>query len=238
MERRQKQVIEMYQRVQDFLGANPPPTSAGYTIQKQALDGVVAKLTGHSTDQATGKRLTRAEFTRQRALRRRIREEHLGPIAKIARATLSDVPGIEKALRMPAENLSTGKLLQEASAVRAAASKYAPVFIESGRPEDFLTTLDSACEELRVSVLERARGVGQHVGAKAGMEKEIKRGRKAVDLLDTIVTSAFAGRLDILAKWRVAKRLRAVPSSSVASVDSAAPTVGAAPSAGEMKPAA
>src|SRR5438876_670584 len=98
MQGRQKQVIEMYQRVQDYLGANPPPTSAGYTIQKEVLDDVVAKLTDHSTDQATGRRLSRAEYTRQRALRSRIREDHLAPIAKIARATLRDVPGIEKAL--------------------------------------------------------------------------------------------------------------------------------------------
>jgi hypothetical protein len=45
--------------------------------------------------------MSRAETQRQKALRRRLREEHLGPIAQIARAMLSDKPGIEQALRLP-----------------------------------------------------------------------------------------------------------------------------------------
>src|SRR5688500_10110601 len=98
MKGRQKQVIEMYQRVQDFLGANPPPASAAYTNQKRILDEVLARLTGHYQDQSAGQRLSRQETQRQSALRRRLREEHLAPIAQIARAH-RDVPGIDKALK-------------------------------------------------------------------------------------------------------------------------------------------
>lgn len=211
MQSRQKQVIEMIQRVQDFLGANPPPPSTGYTLQKKNLDDVVATLTEHSTDQVSGRKLSRAETQRQKALRRKLRVEHIGPIAQIARASLADVPGIENALRLPPDNLSTMKLVAEANSMRETAAKFEPLFVESGRPEDFLKQLDAAIEELRQSVLGRARNVGQHVGAKAGIAKEIKRGRKTVELLDTVVRAAFRQSPDVLAKWRIARRIRVLP---------------------------
>lgn len=207
----QKQSIEMLQRVQDFLRENPPPESAGYTVQKKTLDDIVAKLTDHSTDQVAGRRLSRAETQRQKGLRRKLREEHLSPIAQIARATLPDVQGIAKALRLPNENMSTLKYCAEAKGMRAAVTPYAATFVEGGRPENFLEQLDAAIEEVRQSVLGKARTLGQHVGAKAGMRKEIQRGRQAVELIDTIVRAGFRGKPDILAKWRSAKRLRLLP---------------------------
>lgn len=204
----QKQSIEMLQRVQDFLRENPPPESAGYTVQKKTLDDIVARLADHSTDQVAGRRLSRAETQRQKGLRRKLREEHLSPIAQIARATLPDVEGVANALRVPNENLSTLKYCAEAKGMRAAVTPYVAAFVEAGRPESFLEQLDAAIEEVRQSVLGKARTVGQHVGAKAGMRQEIKRGRQAVELIDTIVRAGFRGKPDILARWRSAKRLR------------------------------
>jgi len=115
---------------------------------------------------------------------------------------------------LPAPNLSTLKLIAEANSMRAAAAQFKPVFVESGRPEDFIERLDAATETLRQSLLGKARNVGNHVGAKRGLANEIKRGRKAVDLLDTIVRAAFSDRPDVLGRWRVAKRIRAVTAIS------------------------
>jgi hypothetical protein len=53
--------------------------------------------------------------------------------------------------------------------------------------------------------------VGRHVGGSAGLEIEIRRGRRVVDILDTIVRDAFRGNDEVLAKWRVAKRVQGVP---------------------------
>src|SRR5687768_16114826 len=105
MQERQKQSIEMVIRVHDFLAAYPPPVTPGYTVQKNILDDIVAKLDDHSSDQVAGQRLSRAEVQRRKALRRRLREEHIGPICQIARVSLADQPGIERALRLPDDNL-------------------------------------------------------------------------------------------------------------------------------------
>jgi hypothetical protein len=226
MQARQKQVVEMLLRVHDYLGVNPPPSTAGYTKQKQTLDDIVGRLTGHTTDQIAGQRMSRAETQRQKALRRKLREEHLGPIAQIARAVLADEPGIEKALKLPSDSLSTLKYIAEANAMRAAAAKYQGTFVESGRPEDFIAQLDGAIGAVRDSLLGKARNVGTHVGAKAGLAKEIRRGRRAVQLIDTCVRSAFAGQADLLAKWKGAKRIQLVGTASASSAEtpSAEPT--------------
>jgi hypothetical protein len=215
MQAKQKQAIETYQRVQDFLTAHPPPESPGYLAQKKALDGVVATLDDHSVNQAMGRRLSRAEVARQRALRKALRQQHLAPIAQIARATLSDAPGIEKALKMPPSDISPLKLVAEANAMRSAAALYQPQFIEAGRPADFLEQLDAAAEALRQALLGKARNVGRQVGAGAGIDREIKRGRRAIEVIDTIVTAAFRDDQNVLATWRSAKRVRAVPGGKI-----------------------
>jgi hypothetical protein len=227
----QNEAIAMYQRVQDFLRENPPAgASAGYAVQKKVLDDVIARLTDHSTDQVAGRRLSRAETQRQKALRRKLREEHLSPLAQIARATLPDVDGIGQALRLPDDNLATLKYVAEAKGMRSAATPYAAAFIEAGRPENFLEQLDAAIEELRQSVLGKARTKGQHIGAKQGLGNEIKRGRQAVDNIDTVVRAAFRGKMDVLAKWHAAKRLRLQPRSAggAAEVPAVAAAVAAA----------
>lgn len=211
MQARQKQVIEAYQRVQDFLAANPLPGGTGYGTPKELLDEVVARLTDHSTDQVAGGRLGRAETQRQKALRTSLRELHLKPISKIAKATLADEPGIDRALKIPAPQLSTTRLIAEAKAIRESVAQHEPTFVKNGRPADFLQRLDAAIEMLRQSFLGKGRNVGRKVGAKEGMAQEIQRGRDAVEMLDAIVTTSFVGQREVIARWKLAKRVQGVP---------------------------
>jgi hypothetical protein len=208
---KQKQAIEAYQRVQDFLKEHPLPESPGYRIQKQALDDVVATLNEHTTSQVAGRRLRSAEVRREDGLIKMLRELHLAPIAKIARATLDDAPGIEKALKMPDYYLAPLQLLAEARAMRNEAARYEQHFVESGRPVDFLAQLDGAIDALSQSMTNKDSSLGRQVGGTAGIALEIKRGRRVVDLLDTIVTTTFYDDENVRAKWRSAKRVRAIP---------------------------
>jgi len=208
MQKKQKQVVEALQRVQDFLGANPLPPPQEYGTPKAFLDAVVATLTGHSTDQAAGGRQTRAERDREATLSRRLRELHLRPISLIARASLREKPGIDKALRMPAQRITTLRLINEAIAIREAVTPHEADFVTAGRPATFLAQLDAAIEALRSAFLGKARELGRRVGAGEGLDDEIQRGRDAVKLLDAMITTAFAGQGDVLARWRMAKRIR------------------------------
>jgi hypothetical protein len=220
---RQKQVIEALQRVQAFLALHPPPETPGYATQKKLFDEIVASLTDNAENQVSGRRLRHAEVPRQVGLKKALREQHLAPIAQIARATLSDLPAIDKALRMPSESLSALRLVAEASAMRAAAAQYEAKFVEAGRPADFVKQLDDAIEAVRLSMIGKARYLGQQVGGSAGIERDLKRGRQSVEVLDTIVKDAFRGDKGVLAEWRSARRVRAVPGGTNGTGSEAAP---------------
>src|SRR5947207_337583 len=199
----------MYLRVKAFLIGNPAPAPAAYAEQQQVLDDVVAQLTGHSTSQASGGHLSQAEIKKQESLIRALRVDHLRPIVTIAKANVEDHPGIEKALRMPAGGLSVTRLLTEANAIHDAAMLYPPVFVKNGRPENFLDQLGAAIEAVRNSTVSKGTLVGRKAGAKMGIAQELRRGRKALNVLDAIVRSAFAGNDVVLREWEVAKKLRA-----------------------------
>jgi hypothetical protein len=232
MKSTQKQVIESYQRVQVFLTRNPLPAPATYGDAKTMLDDVVAHLTTHSGDQASTIRLGMAETARRRTLRRALRDQHLVPIARIANATLRGSPGIDRATRVPAPQLPTTKLLAEAAAFRDAATPYEDTFVRQGMAADFLARLDAAMEGLRQSQAEHAETKQKRVGAKAGIASEIRRGRQAVQMLDAFVKANFEGNVEVLAKWKSAKKVLRLPGGSNASAEaSVQPTAPGTPSA-------
>lgn len=60
-------------------------------------------------------------------------------------------------------------------------------------------------------MLGKARSLGRQVGAGAGIDNEIRRGRRTVEVIDTIIQAAFRGDQNVLAKWRNARRVQALP---------------------------
>jgi hypothetical protein len=219
MQLKWKKQIDALQRVQVFLAARPVAAPATYAEPKEILDDVIEKVRDYATIQVSGQRLSQAEKEKQEELVRRLREHHLRPIAAIAKATLSQSPGIVRALRMPAGNLGVFGLLSAARSIRTSISLYEPVFVKNGRPADFLEQLDAAIAALAESVDGRGGYVRRHVGAKAGIRKELSRGRRAVGMLDSIVRVAFEGQADVLAEWAVAKRVQSLPTATASATD-------------------
>jgi hypothetical protein len=100
-------------------------------------------------------------------------------------------------------------MVRAAGGFRKVAAEYESVFVEAGRPQDFLAQLDAAIAALNGSGLGQARNLGSHVGAKRGIEDQLRRGRKAVELLDAMVKAAFADQPVLLARWATARRVKA-----------------------------
>lgn len=216
MQGKQKQVVEALQRVQEFIRANPLPPPQDYGAPRALLDDVVATLTGQAATQVAGGRLGRAEQQREATLRRTLIEQHLRPIALIARASLRRVPGIEKALTMPRPQLPTSQLLSEANAIRDVAATYQARFVECGRPADFIERLTQAIQALSGAMIGKAHNRGRSVGAGKGLAATVQEGRDALKLLDAMVTTAFAGNPDVLGRWRIARRIRGLPGGAPA----------------------
>lgn len=209
---RHKQLLESYERVRDFLAANVPPNPAPtFARWRDELAQAIARLNALLGDQVGGTKDRRDDVRRQRAARRALRERHLAPIARIAKAQLADDPMAVESLSMPDGQQSAMKLVAEAIAFRAKAAQHEDVFVQAGRPADFLAQLDAAIEALRGSVLGKARSVGKHVGARAGIGQALRRARQVLGTLDAMVLDAFAGNAELLARWRVAKRVQSPP---------------------------
>lgn len=214
MQAKYKQVLESYERAQGFLAANPLPNPpVRYAEQKAELDSVVVRLHVQLGEQAAGQKESRDGTARQAALRQQLREEHLAPVARIAQALLTADPQVRRALAMPAKKLSSMRLVAEGTGFRSSAAVHEQLFIESGRPADFLARLDLAIAALHESVQERARSVARHVGATAAVQEAVVRGRRAMRMLDAMVQDAFRGNAEVLAKWRQAKRVQVPPGS-------------------------
>lgn len=226
MDTKQKQAIESLLRVQAFLTRHPAPAPFDFSAGKDELDGVIDALATQVHAQAAGRRGSRAETVRLKRLIKVLRLHHLRPIVIIAKGSMRTKPGIQAALRIPRSNMPVTKLLQEARAIRSAAEQYAPVFVEKGRPEDFLAQLDAAIAAVKDSFVSRAQQAGATIAANSGISQEISRGRQAVAQLDSVVTVAFEQDDAVLTAWEVAKRVQALPggppAESVEDADQAA----------------
>lgn len=219
MQHTQQQVVEAYRRAQGFLDAHSTEDAGTFGAAKQTLDEVIARLEALGTSQREADRTTRNETRRQRALRSALVEEHLRPIARIARATLRGAEGIEVAVALPRRRLSTTPLLIDAVAVRNAVAPYRPVFIEHSLAPDFIEQLDAAIAALGGSFTAGAESHTVRVGAGKGIAQEIRRGRDALEILDTLVRKRFARNAEMLARWGSAKRVRGRAGGSVPATD-------------------
>lgn len=215
---KQKQQLEAFVRAQAFVAAHPIAGPLGYGSAIRTLEEVVPRLRGLAGAQVTGRALSRAERRQQEKLIQQLRDRHMRPIAAIARAQIepeSDVR-MPAAIRMPRGQLGVTKILQASDGMIEAARPFEAAFIANGLPADFLARFTSARNELEATLSGRATLVGTHIGARAGLQVQIRRGRSAIDRLDAVVRAAFDGDEETLAKWRAAKRVHQLtgPSAS------------------------
>jgi hypothetical protein len=221
---KQQRVIESYVRVRAFLEAHPVTGPMSYAGPKEVLDEAVRRLREYAGDQVSGRQLNRAELRRQEQLIKRVMDRQMRPIVTIARAQIepeSDVR-LPEALKMPRDGIGVTKFLQACDGMIAAAKPFEATFVANGLPVDFLAQFIAAKGELEAVLGTRGTLVGTHVGAKKGLEVQLRRGRKAVDRLDSVVRIAFEGDAVALEQWRVAKRAHAVRVGAPAVVEPAA----------------
>jgi hypothetical protein len=207
MKASQTRILQSFRRVQGFLDANTTGlTTATFHTQRTLLDDIVTKLTGHAIEQDASVIDHRGGTQNLAALRTALLENHMRPIAQIARALLSNVETIS-VLRMPVRFVSTEQLVTAAAAMKQAAAPFAEVFIEHGRPQDFIERLGAAAVAVRQVVDDRFRAQGRRVGATVGVVSELTRGRRAVQLIDAVIRPVVRNDPQLFAEWKNAKRV-------------------------------
>ena len=222
MNRQDRSTLESLQRVQQFL-AQYPVVESPDALGEQAteLDAAIERLSTDAVDQEAGDRFVRVHIDAQRKLRQALYMEHMQPISRVAREVFG-VTGMDKAFRLPRNVKVNQVLIAAAGAMAEAAEKEKTVFVRHGLPESFVDALKAAAKALDEARQAQRDSGRRRVGATAAVQAQIKRGRKAVRLLDAILKPRLAKDAQLLAAWRSAKRERPTSAAGVSGPDSVA----------------
>ena len=226
METRQRQVIEVCQRVYAFLDEHPATGTLSYGSARAMLDDVMAKVRSLASTEYRGRELSRAETRRQAEQLQVLVDQHIRPIVTIARAQIepgSDV-GLPAALRMPPLPLNPSKAVTVCDGLLEAARPHEALFVANGLPADFLAQLANARNELERVTGGRTSQVGAHKAARSGLPVQMVRGRRALERLDAIVRASYRRDAGVMAAWRGAKRLQKSPGGPGVRVEPTADT--------------
>lgn len=216
MDKRQQQIADSFVRVRSFLDAHPASGTLSYTEPRRTLEDVIERLDEHAGDQVLGSERRRMEVRRQAEQIDQIYDLHMRPIVAIASAQIE--PGSDVALpgglRMPRQPLAPMPMIAACTAMIEAVRPFEALFISKGLPADFLAQFEAARDELNRMRGNKASQVDLHVSARAGLFVQLRRGRKAVAQLDSVVRASFRGDRLTLSAWRVAKRVHRLPSAA------------------------
>lgn len=217
-----------FRRVEEFLAAHNFEDGPA-TLGKQAaqLREVVEQLSRQSLDQEAGFRLTKAQTKHQRELRQRLWEQHMQPIARVAREVFG-IAGMDRALKLPHMSCPNERIVSAAGAMAEAAERQQSAFLEHGLPADFVASLRSAAAELATVMGTRDGNQRRRVEATAEMNELLKRGRRALRLLNAIVRPRLAHDPSLLAAWDTVRTVRAFGGANQAPAEGTAPEVVAA----------
>jgi Xaa-Pro aminopeptidase len=127
---------------------------------------------------------------------------------------------MDRAFRLPPTKAVNQTLLAAAGAMTQAAQKEKDVFVKHGLPQDFIEQLKTCATALETAQNAKVESHRRRVTATAALRDQVKRGRKAVRLLNAILEPRLAKDPERLAAWRSAKRVR--PTTAVTASDSAA----------------
>ena len=207
MKAQQIRKFDMLRRVQQFLDKFAEKLFAERAAAaRKELDQLVEEMGVNETAQATSTLNAKGQTAALAVLRRDLVTHHMRPVATIAAAHLRDVPGF-KALQLPRKGLKVAVLIQDATAMAEAARAHQEVFVDNGRPENFVDALLAAAAAVRAAIDARGKSHQNSAGAQAGLKATATRTHLVMRFLDAQVKSALGDDPKTLAAWNSAKRI-------------------------------
>ncbi len=171
------------------------------------LDAMILQAENSASAQAGSKRLRTGHAASLAAAKRKLRGV-MRPVAEVAKSHLRDVPEF-LALFMPRVSIKTEEVVAAAGAMVSAASPYADTFIQSGLAPDFLADITAHAAMVTEWAARREQADVERTGATAGLRDAIRRGRRAVAVIDALLEPMLEDNESLLATWKSAKRVPA-----------------------------
>lgn len=210
---KQNAVLTSLLRAQQFFSNNSSKLSGLNPSARKELDDVVDELSSLAVAQEGGKHGSIGETARNHALRLALRQNHLVPIAVMARYKLQSVPEFT-ALTLPPAKISAENLVASANSIADAATPHAQTFIDAGLSVTFLDDLRLAAQALSDSIVERGNLQGRRLGATAGLAAAEKRGRAMLRVLDALVLTQIGDDAQLHREWTTARAVQRKPGAS------------------------
>ena len=180
-------------------GASPIPRNTDQRHSQAAERGdVIVRLSSESVDQEAGTRFARVHAESQRQLRERLWKEHMQPISRVAREVFGTT-GMDRAFIMPKHMKVNQVMIAAAGAMSGAAGKTTEIFLTHGLAPDFIERLTQAASALDNARNARVESARRRLTATAAVKDQVKRGRKAVRLLDAILSPRLSRDPELLA---------------------------------------
>ena len=185
-----------------------PPEAAG---QVEALRGVNQRLALYAIEQEHQDRAGIGGTVTVQQLRHELWQNHLVPIAAMARSVVTITPELAVALRVPRPTADVEKVLASANAIAKIGDANREVLVQHGFPANFVEELRAHAAMLQAAVDERRRATSRRVGATKAIGAELKTGRLVVQALDIAFTRVLRAQPGLLAEWRNTKRVTVKP---------------------------
>lgn len=212
--KKQRTAQRRFRRVAEFLTTNKVE---GTEVKLQVLNGVIDGIEAGGEEHDASTRVTLGETQRQKALRDTLWNHHMVPISRIARRVFG-VPGMDVKFQLPPRRSDNEAMLSAARGMAQAAERHVDAFKQEGLPADFLQTFRSAIDGLAGVLSVKVESQRRRKTSRESLEKLVKRGIAAVDVLDAIVKPRLEGQPDLLAAWNSVKRPIDVSGGAVAPV--------------------
>lgn len=223
MEAHQQYTLDSLERSQRLIDATPELETLKGTQAYAQLGAAITAVNTQHLQQGTATLELEGVKNRQKSLATVLRDQHMAPLAKFARANLAGVPDY-KALAVSTKGLRGKKLVAAAEAQGNAAKPYVTQLTAAQFPADTIDQLLQAAAAVQAALVDRATASSTKVGAAAGIKQYLKSGRGAVKALDASVEKMLAGNATLLAEWRQAKRVVKKPGGPGTAVVAPAPT--------------
>jgi hypothetical protein len=206
MKQKESYVRDTLVNVQRFLDANAAAlASVNSSGGRKALDDAIAALDGHAISQAEHQIGSTGETNKQRSLRLALRRQFLRPIAKVAAATLGEVPELAT-LRVPSIKLVGAPFVDAANAIANAAAPHAATFVAAGLRPDFLDGLRAMSQQIESSLGGRTDHTTKRRGSTIALGSGTASGRRALHLLDAAIHQSVTDE-QLLAEWNAVRRI-------------------------------
>lgn len=167
----------------------------------------VGRLLALDAQFSTGQLTFTGATQQKRRMRRKVHEEFLVHLNRIATAHLGSQPELQSRFRIPSPNLGNHKFLAAARNILQDATTHRELFLRYDMAPDFLEQFQAALDSYEQAPQAAVVGLTTRAGATAEQGAEVKELMVTVNRLNALIRNHYRGDLETLTAWKVIRKI-------------------------------